>query len=112
MTLITTLPIEDYSPVSVGDTGAIFAPLFLDGANNTIDLTGATLSTRMSLGSTVKTWNSFYWTIDDGPGGKAHYNYQATDVDTAGLWQVQTVITRSGKPLHTDVRFLEIKTPI
>jgi len=112
MTLITTLPVESYSPVYVGDTGGLFAPLFLDDINNTIDLTGATLSTRMSLGSTVKTWNSFYWTIDDGPGGKAHYNYQATDVDTAGLWQVQTVITRSGKPLHTDVRFLEIKTPI
>ena len=28
------------------------------------------------------------------------------------IWNVQTVITRGGKPLHTDVRLLEIKVPI
>ncbi len=112
MTLITTLPIEDYSPISVGDTGAIFAPLFLDGVNNTIDLTGATLSTRAQMGTTIKTWNNANWTIDDAPGGKAHYQYQSTDVDTAGAWQVQTIITIAGKPIHTDARELIIKMPI
>ncbi len=112
MTLITTLPKESYTPVYVGDVGSLFAPLILDDTDNTFDLTGATLSTRMSLGSTVKTWNSFYWTIDDAPGGKAHYNYQAGDIDTPGLWSVQTTVTRGGKPVHTDIRLLEIKIPI
>src|SRR5260221_5461583 len=111
MTLITTLPIEDFSPVYVGDTAAIFAPLFLDGTNNTINLTGATLSTRMSMGSTVQVWDSFYWVIDDGPGGKAHRQFQAADVDTAGRWLVEKTITIDGKPNHNEVRRLIILTP-
>lgn len=112
MTLITTLPVESYSPVYVGDTGAIFAPLILDDANNTINLTGATLSTRMVSGTTVKTWDPTKWVIDDAAGGRAHYNYQATDVDTPGRWLVQTAIAIGGKPLHTDVRELLIETPV
>lgn len=112
MTLITTLPIEDYTPIYVGDTGAIFAPLFLDKTNNTINLTGATLTTRMTNGSTIKTWDPTKWTIDDAPGGKAHYSYQAGDVDTPGDWMVQTTVTIGGKPVHTDVRELVIKTPV
>ncbi len=112
MTLITTLPVEDYSPIYTGDTLAIFAPLFLDATNNTINLTGASLSTRMTNGTTVKTWNPANWTIDDAPGGKAHYNYQAGDIDTAGEWTVQTTITIGGKPIHTDKRILEIQMPV
>jgi hypothetical protein len=112
MTLVTTLPIEDYSPISVGDTGAVFAPLFLDGTNNTVPLTGATLTTRMTNGSIVKTWTPTNWIIDDGPGGKAHYQYLPADVDTAGVWKVQTTINIGGNVKHTDVRELVIKTPI
>src|SRR5260221_7267965 len=112
MTLITNLPVEDFSPVYVGDTAAIFAPLFLDGGNNTINLTGATLSTRMTNGTTVKTWDPTKWVIDDAPGGRAHYNYQAGDVDTADRWRVQTTVTIGGKPIHTDARELIILTPV
>lgn len=112
MTFITTLPVESYSPIYVGDTGSIFAPLFLDDANNTIDLTGATFSTRMIQGATVKTWDPTKWIIDDAPGGKAHYPFQATDVDTAGEWLMQTTITIGSLLRHTDKRVLDIRSPL
>lgn len=108
-----TLPDEDFSPIYVGDTGSQFAPVFVDVDNNAIDLSNATISTRMTNQYGVtKVWDSANWVIDNAAGGTAHYQYESTDVDTAGVWTVQTTITVNGKPRHADERILVIETPI
>lgn len=106
--MTVTLPTEDYSPIYVGDTGAVYSAVFVDAINDAIPLVGATLSTRMTNQyGTSKTWGGS-WTIDDATNGLAHYNYQSGDVDTAGTWTVQTTITIGGKPQHTDTKQLVI----
>lgn len=104
--------IEDYSPIFCGDTGAPFAPVFqtLDENGKTIayDLTGTSISTiAVDADGTIKTWNGT-WTTDDAVNGRAHYNYQSVDVDTAGIWKVYTILTKNGKPLHAQMKLLQI----
>lgn len=107
---------EDFSPIYVGDTGAPFDPRFLHKDGTAIDLTGATLSMRMQNENTnaviVCTGT---WTIDPDQvnnKGLAHYAYASGDVATAGMYFLQITITITSKPLHTDIRELEIKAVI
>lgn len=102
--------IEDYSPIKVGDTGAIFAPVFQRKDGSYVNLTGATISAKAVMGATVKTWNTASWVIDNAVGGLAHYPYQAADVNTAGAWMIYTVVTIGGLPIHADTKILEIDT--
>ncbi len=101
---------EDYSPVVQGDTGAPFIVHFLHKDGSTVDLTGATITMKMvnqDSPSTTKTCLGT-WTIDDASGGIAHYQYQAADVNTAGIWILYITITIGGAPLHADSKLLEI----
>jgi hypothetical protein len=104
--------IDDFSPISVGDTLTPFAPVFQQKVNGVLvarSLAGATLSTRMeNQYGIIKVWNSANWTIDDAVNGLAHYQYQASDVDTAGTWTMQTQIMIGGLPVHTDTKTLVI----
>lgn len=107
-----TTVIEDFSPIYVGDTLAPFAPTFqkkVNGVLAPLDLTGATFATRMqNQYGVIKTWNPANWVIDDAVGGRAHYAYQSTDVDTAGTWTVQVEVIIGGKPEHADEKTLVI----
>lgn len=107
---------EDYSPIYVGDTGKPYAPVFQTINPNTGDLepvplAGLTLSMKMKEQETgVIKVCSGPWTIDDAAGGLAHYDWQAGDVDTAGIWLLQVLCTNgAGKVVHADVKYLEIK---
>ncbi len=107
---------EDYSPVYTGDTGKPFAPIFQEidptsGQPVAVNLTGLTLSMKMKEQETgVLKVCSGPWTIDDALGGKAHYNWQANDVNTSGTWLLQVACTDgSGNVRHADVKVLEIK---
>jgi hypothetical protein len=42
------------------------------------------------------------WIIDDEEDGKAHYQYQAADVDTPGKWGLYPKATINGKPVTGD----------
>jgi hypothetical protein len=107
---------EDYTPIYQGDTGTPFAPVFQKIDPNSgnpvpVPLNGLTLSMKMKEQETgeIKTCAAA-WVIDNATAGQAHYPWQAGDVDTPGIWQVQITCTDSaGKPVHSDVKLLEIK---
>ena len=101
--------VEDYSPIFVGDTGALFSPSFQHKDGSAVNLAGATLSLKMqdTLGD-LKTGVGT-WTIDDPTNGLAHYNYAAADVSQAGTWTLYVTITIGGLPLHADPKTLIIQ---
>lgn len=109
---------DDFSPIYQGDTGAPLAPQFLHKDNSPFNLSGATISMKMQLVAspgaigetvgTIKTCSPSNWTIDDATNGKAHYQYQSTDVDTVGTWNLFITITIGGSPVHSDTKQLVI----
>lgn len=105
---------DDYSPTYVGDTAIPFAPQFWQWNSTTdayeaFDLSNYTLSMKMVCGPTTKTCAGT-WTKTDASAGKASYAWQDTDVDTAGTWDLYITLTDgSSKPVHADVKKLEIK---
>lgn len=104
--------IEDYSPITAGDTGALFKPHFRDKNKEPIPLTGKTISMVMQnrdspdkVKLTTGTWD-----YDDRENGIAHFNYGDEDVATPGVWYLIIVITDNitGKPVHADSKQLRI----
>ena len=99
---MTVVPMDDYSPIFVGDTGnpLVIEVLHINGFESII---GATISMKLFNATTnvVKTCSG-PWTIDPSDNGKASYAYQAGDVDTAGSWQMWITITIGGKNIHVD----------
>lgn len=103
--------VEDFSPIYVGDTQAIFAPQFTHKDGSTMDLTSSTISMTMELFSniastvavgTTKTCSGT-WTIDNAATGQAHYQFQTADVNASGVWNLWVVVTDSGgHPVHAD----------
>jgi hypothetical protein len=105
--------IEDFSPITAGDTGALFKPHFRNKNKEPVDLTGKTISmvmqNRDDNGDVKVTTGT--WDYDDRPNGVAHFNYGNADVDTPGVWNMIMVITDdvTGKPVHADTLKLRIK---
>ena len=102
-TTVSTTTI-DYSPIYVGDTGALLAPQFVHKTLGTaFDLTSSpTFTARMTNQyGTTKTLNGT-WTVFNAAQGIAYYILQATDVDTAGAWTLQVSVSMSGETVHAD----------
>ncbi len=102
--------IDDYSPVYCGDVGAPFAPQFTHKDGTPVNLSGATISMLMEEQndpSNIKTCTGT-WTIDNAANGQAHYQWQATDIDTVGMWTLFIKITIGGLPVTADTKSLEI----
>lgn len=100
--------IDDFSPMYVGDTLVPFAPVFQHRDGSAVDLTGTSISMKMTSTTGPKTCTGA-WIIDNATAGKAHYNWQTADVDTPGIWTLYVVITLSGAFVHADTKTLEIK---
>lgn len=102
--------IDDFSPMYVGDTLPVFAPVFLHKDGTAMDLTGATITMKMAEqgDNTVKVCGGT-WTIDDTINGKAHYAWQTADTNTAGDWLLYVTVTIGGAAQHADPKTLEIK---
>lgn len=100
--------VEDYSPVSLGDTGAPFAPIFQHKDGSPVDLTNAIISMIMvsEFGDVVHCVGP--WTIDNAQAGQAHYQFQSADVAKDGMWSLFITITINGRPLHADTKLLQI----
>jgi len=102
---------DDFSPITQGDTASVFNPTFVHADGSAFNLTGATLSTIMREISTeqVIVWTGV-WTLDPDPTtGKASYAYSSADVAVPGTWEVSTMITKGGKPVHADRKTLVIE---
>jgi hypothetical protein len=106
--MVVVIPVDDFSPISVGDTGAPCAPVFLHkGDNSPVSLVGATISMIMVSATIVRVCIGD-WIIDDETLGRAHYLYTNADVSTSGTWTLYIVITIAGEPVHADVKTLQI----
>jgi hypothetical protein len=94
------VPIDDFSPIFVGDTGNPLSIQVLH-KNGYKDLSGATVTMKLfnATTNTVKTCGP-HWTI--GSNGQASYAYQGADVDTAGSWEMWIDVEIGGEPLHLD----------
>lgn len=97
------VPIDDYSPILVGDTGNTFSIQVLH-KNGYKSILGASITMKMQNvdnPTTIKTCTGI-WSIDPADNGKASYQYQASDVDTAGSWYMWVKVVLNGKPVHVD----------
>lgn len=105
--------VEDFSPIRVGDTGAILAPAFVHRDGSPQPLDGVTITMKLVGVNTgiVKTCSNTgpaAWILDDIPNGRAHRRWQASDVDTADTWRISIVLMIEGGPVHADERIIEI----
>ena len=100
--MATIIPIDDYSPIFVGDVGNPLS-IYVAHKNGFLSILGATIAMNLynAATNTIKTCSGT-WTIDGSDNGKASYVYQSGDVDTAGEWQMWITITIGGKPVHLD----------
>lgn len=109
---MVVIPIDDYSPISKGDTGAPFIPHFINKFTvKPVDLIGCTISMKMQNADdpeNVKVCNG-PWTVLDAANGIASYEYQDGDVDTVGTWNMSIKITKNSKPVHADSKQLVIE---
>ncbi len=109
------IPADDFSPIMQGDTGNPFNILVIRKDGSVDSILGATITMSMQNVDTlvVKTCTG-PWVIDPADNGKASYQYQAGDVDTAGLWKMWVKVVIAGRPIHPDdgqgnPKVLEIK---
>jgi hypothetical protein len=103
---------DDYSPIYQNDTGAMFNPQFVRANGSYVNLTDATITMRMVNINDASDVHvaAGTWTIDSDPTtGKASYAYDASDVAVVGIRKLFISITVGGKPIHADVKLLEIK---
>lgn len=100
--MATVIPIDDYSPIYQNDTGNPFS-IYVAHKNGYMSILGAVITMKMRNISTgaIKTCAGS-WTIDSNDNGKAYYQYQSGDVDTAGSWEMWVTITKNSLPVHVD----------
>jgi len=103
MSVATVVPVDDYSPIFVGDTANPFSILVLQ-KNGFKSILGATISMTMQSVTTPATIKicAGPWNIDPLDNGRASYTFQPGDVDTADSWKMWVKILIGGKPLHVD----------
>jgi hypothetical protein len=109
---MTLTIIEDYSPITKGDTLALLKPHFRHKDKSPVSLAGMSISMVMQsrddpldVKATTGTWEH-----DDEDNGIAHFNYGDEDVDTAGVYYLIITITEiaTGRPVHADAKKLRI----
>jgi hypothetical protein len=100
--MTTVIPVDDYSPIFVGDTSNPFS-IYVAHKNGFMSLIGSTITMKLfnAVTNTIKTCAG-PWTIDSRDNGKASYVYQSNDVNAVGSWQIWITITIGGKPVHVD----------
>lgn len=102
---------DDYSPIMQNDIGAPFNPVFISKTTgNPVNLTGATITMRMQNSDTGIAQNcTGTWTLGNDPTtGQASFAFSSADVATPGTWNLSIEITINGKPIHADVKVLNI----
>lgn len=84
-----------------GDLRTNIADVLVDATGTPINLTGSTVAFRMISQSdkSVKV-NNAAANLDDAPNGKVSYTWQATDLNTPGLYFGWWIVTTGGKTEH------------
>src|SRR5260370_37746686 len=100
--MTNVIPVDDYSPIFVGDTSHPFS-IYVAHKNGFMSILGTTITMKLfnTATNTIKTCTG-PWTIDSRDNGKASYVYQSVDVDTVGSSQIWIKIMLGGKPVHVD----------
>ncbi len=104
MSVVTIVPIDDFSPIMQGDIGNPFVIQVLNKSGKIVSILGATITMKMQSltdPTIIKTCMG-PWTIDPSDNGKASYGYQAGDVNAADSWKMLIKIMQGGKPIHPD----------
>lgn len=104
MATVAIVPMNDYSPIFVGDVGNPFSIQVLTKSGKIVSILGATITMKMQSVTNpaiIKTCTG-PWTIDPADNGKASYGYQANDVNTADSWFMIIKIVLNSKPIHPD----------
>jgi hypothetical protein len=106
---------DSFSPISCGDTGALFNPRFLYDNGDPIDLTGADITMIMQddEGNPPKNAEGVF-TKTDAINGLTSYAYDASDVAVSGIWTLYIKVVIGGRSVHPDdgrgfMKKLEIK---
>lgn len=101
--------VDDYSPVVQGDTAALFAPVF-SNKDGPFDLTGKTISMVMQNETDpfIAKNATGIWITDDAANGAAHFEWSDADVAVPGTWKLWITLTAGGKPVHSEIKLLEI----
>lgn len=93
---------DDFSPITLGDTGnplrATFADTFT-GAYNLADATFALSLVDLNTSEENAITGTGSWTIVDATRGIAQYAWNSADVATPGIYQVKVVVTFAGGPV-------------
>lgn len=109
--------VEDYSPLSVGDTQKPFACVFQEidpgtGRLRTVSLAGLTISMRMRDVEAEESEArncAGTWVVDSESEGTAHYLWTADDVAASGIFELQITLTDAfDETLHSDIKRIEI----
>ena len=92
-------------PFSTGTLLPIWSIVVLQTNNSVYNLTGATFTGTLKSvsGSSIKTLTAGAFAIVVAADGSLSYTPVAADVDTAGDWILEVVITISAKPVNVQV---------
>jgi hypothetical protein len=105
---MTSVIIEDYSPIVVGDTGAAFHATVVQGGQP-VTTGGITFATKFVKTDGTKSKNAVgAWTAEDAPTGRWRFDPDALDINESGEWTMWVTVTIGGKPIHARPKFLQI----
>src|SRR5258708_2656235 len=95
--MTTVIPVDDYSPIFVGDTSNPFS-IYVAHKNGFMSILGTTITMKLfnTATNTIKTCTG-PWTIDSRDNGKASYVYQSVDVDTVGVSSQKSRVGEAGR---------------
>lgn len=86
------------------DTRVNIADTLVDSEGEIVDLTGMTVAFRMTIEeSNTPKVNDASATIDNAEAGEVSYSWTAGDVNTAGTYDYQWIVTSGGKTEHFPV---------
>jgi hypothetical protein len=101
------------SPIYAGDTLVTLKCTFEDDDGKPYDVSQATFGiTLKNILTNTIIIGAGEWTILDGPGGKAYYQWNIADVSTTGIYQVFVSITVDGRMVHPDPQLISIQPVI
>lgn len=96
--------------IHVGDVGTAFRVTLKDQAGLVVDLTAASAITFVFLSPKKRRFEVPAVFSTDGKDGKVEYVSKAGDLDVAGRWQLQVVVTMGIDTWHSNIGIFTVGT--